>query len=133
MRTHVQILGVLNIAWGILGFLAALLIFLIFGGAMGIIGMAAHHDPGANIAISIVGVVGSFIFLVIVITSIPSFVIGIGLLRCAPWSRSAGIVLSAVHLLNIPFGTALGIYGLWVLLSRDSLPLFECATSPIRI
>ena len=116
-----------------MGFLGALLIFLIFGGAMGIVGIAAHHDPGAGIAIPIVGLVGGAIFLIIVITSIPSFVIGIGLLRCAWWSRIAGIILSAVHLLNFPFGTALGIYGLWVLLSRDSMPLFEGTGSPIRI
>ncbi len=133
MKTHVQILAVLNIAWGVLGFLGALVIFLIFGGAMGIIGVAAHHDPGAGIAIPIVGLVGGVIFLVIVVTSIPSFVIGIGLLRRAWWSRTAGIILSAVHLLNLPFGTALGIYGLWVLLSRESLPLFEVTASPVRI
>ncbi len=133
MRTHVQILAALNIAWGVLGFIGALVIFLIFGGAMGIIGMAAHHDPGAGIAIPIVGFVGGAIFLVILATSIPSFVIGIGLLRCAWWSRIAGIILSVVHLLNIPFGTALGIYGLWVLLSKDSLVLFEGAANPIHI
>ncbi len=133
MKTHIQILAILNIAWGALGFLGALLIFLIFGGAMGIIGVAAHNDPGAGIAIPIVGLVGGVIFLIIVITSVPSLVIGIGLLRCASWSRIAGIILSAVHLLNIPFGTALGIYGLWVLLSRDSLPLFESTPSPVRI
>ncbi len=133
MRTHVQILAILNIAWGALGFLGALVIFLIFGGAIGVIGMAAHHDPGAGIAIPIVGLVGGVIFLIILITSVPSFVIGIGLWRCAWWSRVAGIILSAVHLLNIPFGTALGIYGLWVLLSRDSLPLFECTPNPVRI
>ncbi len=133
MRTHVQILAVLNIAWGVLGFIGALVIFLIFGGAMGVIGMTAHQDPGAGIAIPIVGLVGGVIFLVILVTSIPSFVIGIGLLRCAWWSRIAGIILSAVHLLNVPFGTALGIYGLWVLLSRDSLVLFDGATNPVRI
>ncbi len=133
MRTHVQILGALNIAWGVLGFIGALVVFAIFGGAMGIVGMAAHHDPGAGIAIPIIGFVGGLIFLVILITSIPSFVIGIALLRRVRWSRIAGIILSAVHLLNVPFGTALGIYGLWVLLSRDSLPLFEGTPSPVRI
>ncbi len=133
MKSHLQILAVLNIAWGALGFLGALVVFLIFGGAMGIIGVTAHHDPGAGVAIPIVGLVGGAIFLVIVITSIPSFVIGIGLLRRAWWSRIAGIILSALHLLNLPFGTALGIYGLWVLLSSDSLPLFEGTPNPVRI
>jgi hypothetical protein len=133
MRTQVQVLAVLNIAWGILGLIGALVVLVIFGGAMGIIGMAAHQEPGAGIAIPIVGFVGGLIFLVVLVTAIPSLVIGIGLLRCASWSRIAGIVLSAVHLLNVPFGTALGIYGLWVLLSRETLPLFEAPGTPVRI
>ncbi len=133
MRTHVQILGVLNIVWGSLGFLAAMIIMMVFGGAMGIIGVAAGHEPGADVAIPIVGLVGGVIFLILVLTSVPSLVVGIGLLRRSWWSRVAGIVLSAVHLLNIPFGTALGIYGLWVLLSQETLPLFSETHSPVRI
>jgi len=35
------------------------------------------------------------------------------------------IILSVIHLLSIPFGTALGIYGLWVLLQRETEPLFR--------
>ena len=34
------------------------------------------------------------------------------------------IVLSALHLVNIPIGTILGIYGLWVLLSKETDLLF---------
>ena len=35
------------------------------------------------------------------------------------------IVLSAINLINIPFGTVLGIYGLWVLLTRETELLFR--------
>jgi hypothetical protein len=41
------------------------------------------------------------------------------LITFKPWARVLAIILSALHLLNIPFGTALGIYGLWVLLSNE--------------
>jgi hypothetical protein len=34
-------------------------------------------------------------------------------------------VLSGLNLMNIPIGTALGAYGLWVLLSKDGSVLFE--------
>jgi hypothetical protein len=30
-----------------------------------------------------------------------------------------------LNLLNFPFGTALGFYGIWVLFSRDGQALFE--------
>jgi hypothetical protein len=41
-----------------------------------------------------------------------------------PWARILIIVLSALELISIPFGTALGIYGLWVLLTKDGAQLF---------
>jgi hypothetical protein len=35
------------------------------------------------------------------------------------------IVISALHLLSFPIGTALGVYGLWVLLNEQSRRLLE--------
>jgi hypothetical protein len=43
-----------------------------------------------------------------------------GLLERQPWARILGIVLGFLVLLRIPFGTALGIYTLWVLLPESS-------------
>jgi hypothetical protein len=39
-------------------------------------------------------------------------------------------VLSILNLLNVPFGTALGIYGLWVLLNRGAEQLFSRTSAP---
>src|SRR5437867_8017787 len=133
MKQHVHILAILNLVWGSLGVLAALIILLVFGGAVGIIGMVSHHEPDARIALPLVGLAGTVIFFVLMLTSLPSIVAGIGLLRLAPWSRILTIVVSALHLLSFPFGTALGIYGLWILFSNETLLLFEPAQKPIRI
>jgi hypothetical protein len=43
-----------------------------------------------------------------------------GLLERQPWARILGIVLALLALIRIPFGTALGIYTLWVLLPESS-------------
>lgn len=45
---------------------------------------------------------------------------GWGLLEGQPWARMLAIVLGFLNLLHIPFGTALGIYTLWVLLPAQS-------------
>jgi hypothetical protein len=45
---------------------------------------------------------------------------GWGLLQGQPWARILAIVLGFLSLLDIPFGTALGIYTLWVLLPAQS-------------
>jgi hypothetical protein len=58
--------------------------------------------------------------------SLPGLIIGIGLMQFRPWARIAGIVLSALDLVSVPpFGTALGIYGLWVLLNNETERMFE--------
>jgi hypothetical protein len=41
------------------------------------------------------------------------------------------IVLSALDLFNIPLGTALGIYGFWVLLNKETEQLFLRPPLPV--
>ena len=130
MEQHIKILGVLNIVWGAMGALGGLIVLLIFGGAFGIIGTALHHDADAAIALPIIALVGGAIALFLLLLSVPSIVAGIGLLNFKPWSRTLAIVVSAFHLLSIPFGTALGIYGLWVLFSQESLRFFVRPQNP---
>jgi hypothetical protein len=48
-----------------------------------------------------------------------------GLFERQPWGRTLGIVVGLLSLLRIPFGTALGIYTLWVLLPESSALEYE--------
>jgi hypothetical protein len=43
-----------------------------------------------------------------------------GLLEREPWGRILALVLVFLALLNVPLGTALGVYTLWVLLPAES-------------
>jgi hypothetical protein len=43
-----------------------------------------------------------------------------GLYERQPWARVLGIVVACLAMIRIPFGTALGIYTLWVLLPESS-------------
>jgi hypothetical protein len=45
---------------------------------------------------------------------------GCGLLTRQPWARMLGIIFGALSLVDIPFGTAIGVYTLWVLLPAES-------------
>ena len=121
MRDHIRTLAYLHIVLGALGLLAALIVLLIFGGVAGIVGAANPNDVDAwRVAIPVIGIVGIVIFVIVLLLSIPGLILGYGLLRSRPWSRILGIVLSALNLLHVPIGTALGIYGLWVLLQADT-------------
>lgn len=125
METHVKVLGALNIAFGALGLAGALVVMLVFGISAGAVGVSA--DPDAAFAIPIIGITGTAVVTFMVIMSLPGIIIGVGLLRLRPWARIAGIVVSIMSLIAIPFGTLLGAYGLWVLFSKDTERLFSPA------
>ncbi|HEV3331611.1 MAG TPA: zinc ribbon domain-containing protein [Bryobacteraceae bacterium] len=57
---------------------------------------------------------------VLLASGILGIVTGWGLLQREPWARSLAIVMAFLNLLHMPFGTALGIYTLWVLLPAAS-------------
>ena len=124
MKQHVSILGVLYIAFGVFGMLVAILVLVLLGGAAGMVSMVAQQEPDAAMAAPILGIVGVGVFALIMLLSIPGVVIGIGLVKFKEWARILGLVLSALNLLNFPFGTILGGYGLWVLLNKETEALF---------
>ncbi len=124
MATHIRVIAWLHIVFGALGLCAALLALLFFGGLAGIVGMSGHSGD-SRVAMPILGILGGVAFVVLAAVSIPGLVAGIGLLSFRSWARILTIILSAVHLLNVPLGTALGVYGLWALLSNEGSRLFD--------
>jgi hypothetical protein len=106
----------------VVGLLLGILVFAVMGGAAGVI--RASGDPDAMIAVPIVGAIGGILLVLLAALSLPSVVAGIGLLNFRPWARILGIVVCIINLVNFPFGTIIGLYGLFVLLSRDTERLF---------
>ena len=123
MTGHVKILGTLHIVFGALGVLFGILVLLFFGGIAGLVGLTDQSD-GKLIAIPILGAIGGLVFLFALCLSLPGIIAGVGLLQFRSWARIVTIILSVFHLLNVPLGTALGFYGLWVLFSKDGERLF---------
>jgi hypothetical protein len=126
MRDHIRILGILHIVFGALGIAGALIVLLIFGGLAGVVAVANDTgDVDRAAGMAALGGIGLVVFFIILVLSVPGLIAGIGLLKLRPWSRMLTIVLSALDLFSVPVGTALGIYGLWVLLSQPTEALFR--------
>jgi hypothetical protein len=123
MHTHVKVVGVLHIILGALGVFLALFILLAAGTAVGIVSSSADADAAR--AIPFIGLFGTFAAVFMLILGLPGVIVGIGLLYFKPWARVLGIVISALDLIHVPLGTLLGVYGLWVLLNKDTEPLFR--------
>jgi len=117
MESHIKVIGLINIVFGILGFMAAGIVFIAVAG-----GGFLSGDPKAMTITSIVAVSLSSI---ISIFSIPEIVAGWALLKMKSWGRILGIVIAILDLINIPIGTAFGIYALWVLLNEETEKIFK--------
>jgi hypothetical protein len=116
MSTHIKILAWLQIAYGLLSALGAM---AVFGGTM--IGAAY---VGSFKESALVGLLGGFASVFLFAIAAFHLIAGWGLLRRMPWARIVTIILGLISLLKFPIGTALGIYTLWVLLSKDGAAQF---------
>jgi len=127
MEQHIKIVAILNIILGALGLCIALFVLVFFGGLAGLAG--SQPDPEAEVGAAVLGAIGGIAALLVAAISAPGLIAGIGLLSYKPWAQTLTIIVSILHLLNIPLGTALGIYGLWVLL-KDETKAFIKAKNP---
>lgn len=128
METHVRVVAVLHMAMGALGVIGALTLVLIFGGVAGLVG--ASSDPDARLALPIIGLAGAALVGFVLILSLPSVIIGVGLWRLSAWARVGGIVLGILELVWIPIGTVVGIYTVLVLFAKDTERLFAAGGRP---
>ncbi len=117
MEKHVQVLGILYIVYSILGVLLAGIIFWVLIGS-GLI-------SGDREAMTIISIVATAVSGFIFITSVPGIFGGIVLLKYKPWSRIFVLILGFLYLIDIPFGTALGIYTIWALMKDETVELFK--------
>lgn len=124
MGQHVKIIGILHVVLGGMGVLAAVAFLALFNGIASIVGTQAQASDAA-VAVPVLGGIGGILFVVCLVFSLPSLVGGIALLNMTSWSRVFMLVVSALYLINIPIGTALGIYGIWALTKPETQLLFE--------
>jgi hypothetical protein len=120
-QNHITLLGILHIARGAFALLIGMAVFGILTG----IGVIADDET----AVSVLGAIGGVIMMILTVLSIPSIVAGIGVLLRREWGRITALVIGVLSLVDIPIGTAVGVYTLWVCLNDDCRALFPGAPS----
>ena len=123
MKKHIQIVAALHIALGALSLLAAIVVFGVLGLAGGIVG-----SQGERQAAGILGIIAVVLGGFLAVLALPGIIGGWALFAGRSWGRPFVMVLGVIHLINIPFGTALGIYTLWALL-REPPPQTPSAST----
>lgn len=122
MKKHVTLVGALQIGFSILGLMGAVAIFVSLTFARGFAG----DDNAGQIVLRFLSI---SLPLLIGFLSIVGLVGGVGILMYKPWARYLVIVVSALGCINIPFGTAKGVYSIWVLIQDETVRLFNAQQS----
>lgn len=113
VANHLQPLAILWFVFGALrlvtGLIGALALHSMAYGGWFAMGDAPSFLPHLFRSLVPVIVIGSGTM------GLASLLVGWSLITRKPWARVLAIVIGIIELLKIPFGTALGIYTLWVL------------------
>ena len=127
MHRHVDLLGILWSVWGALSILVGVSLLLLAAGALApVIEPEGASAFAAGLTAAVFALVGGFALL----WGGAHVWAGVLVHRRLPLGRILSLALAVVNLLMLPFGTALGAYALWVLLTNEGRKLFEPALSP---
>ena len=116
LQLHVPVLGWLLIVGHAIFLLVGMFVFVLLTG----IGFAS----GEREAMTVLTIVGMAVGLLLVVLGIPGLVAGAGLLARKPWARILAIVVGILGLVNVPIGTAIGVYTLFVLMQDAATEYF---------
>jgi hypothetical protein len=123
-ETHVDLVGMLCVVWGGLTILIGASTLGLGLAAASLITAAADAGRGRFAASLTAATFTAFAILAILWGAGHVFV-GVQVRRRRHWARMGAILLSCIDLLLLPYGTALGVYALWILLRDETKPLFD--------
>ena len=122
VQEHIRLLGLFWLAFSAFNTVGAVILYVLANT------LFAHmHELGApEGATSFLRPLLSVVAIMLLAKAAVGFLAGWGLLQREKWARIVALVLAFISLFtNIPFGTALGVYTMWVLLPSQSEREYE--------
>ncbi len=117
MEKHLTVVAALQVGFSLLGILAAIIVYTVLHSVMHV-----ADDPEVAYVLSIVA---RWVSLFLLLVSIPGLIGGIGLFMKKNWARILVLIISVFDLLNIPIGTFIAVYSIWVLVQDDAVKLLD--------
>ena len=122
MAAHVDFVGVLFIAWGLLTALVGVSTLALSVGAIALV--AQSNRSGGQVAAGVTLVLFITLAVIAIVWGAAHAIVGVPLRQRKSWARLVALLLGSVDLVLLPYGTALGVYALWVLLTEQGKALF---------
>ena len=123
MTTHVDFVGLLFIVWGLLTTLVGVSTLALGVSAVALIA-STSRGGGSQVAAGLTAAIFAALAIIAIAWGAAHVIVGVPLRKRKPWARLAALLLGSVDLLLLPYGTALGVYALWVLLHEEGKALF---------
>ncbi|PWT83098.1 MAG: hypothetical protein C5B57_07535 [Blastocatellia bacterium] len=125
MSSHIDLVGILFVIWGMLTALVGLSTLALGIGAVALIASASRGGGGGQVAAGLTAAAFTTLAVIAIVWGAAHVAVGIPVRHRRPWARLFALMLGSVDLLLLPYGTALGIYTLWVLLNEEGKKMFE--------
>jgi hypothetical protein len=116
MDTHVRILGWIYLVMSGLMLLGGVCMFFFM--------LTTGFLSGEAEAAGIMGIVAVVVGGMFLVFSLPGLAAGYGSLKRKSWARILAIIVGVLNITNVPIGTAVGIYTLYVLLQESASTYF---------
>lgn len=127
MKRHADFLGVLYLGWGAIFTLVGLSVFALAAGALAITRNSGPVQVGSDLAAGLTAFTLAVLATLALLWGGLHLWLGAALRRYRPWARIFSLGLAVINLVLFPFGTALGIYACWVLITEEGRLLYENA------
>jgi hypothetical protein len=118
MKKHVTLVAALQIGFSAIGLIGAIVLYFVFT-------FAGSFVQNEEIAVAVLRFFSVALPLAVGSVSLIGLIGGIGLLTYQDWARILVMIVAAVGCLNIPLGTAKGVYSIWVLMQDEAIKLFK--------
>ncbi len=118
VQQHLHLLGILWLAISAFNAIAGLAV-LILGTSL-FPHLREMNNVPPDVPVGFLTSLFTTIGILILAKAALGFLAGWGLMQREHWARVLALVLAFIALFNIPFGTAIGVYTMWVLLPADS-------------
>lgn len=122
LQAHKRTLGIIHLIYGIL----TTVVFLFIGSIVAAVApfisaeILENGDQNAEQVIALISsaVRGVFI-LIFIFSALPSIIAGIGLLSRKSWGLVISLIAGCIAIFSFPFGTALGVYSIYVFVQNN--------------
>lgn len=124
MKRHADFLALLYLAWGAIFALVGIAGLALMAGALVIGRSQSPVAASSGLAAEVTAFAFGMLATIALLWGVLHLAVGAMLRQYRHWARLAALGLALINVVLFPFGTALGAYACWVLLTDEGRRLF---------